>query len=224
MTDTASTLAAPSTLSLVRAYLRAKRKVIEAGFASELQWQATRSPFDVTDVEFLREASWVVLSAGIADSVVARLFPRFADALFGFRPDRVCANPSARDRAMDVFGNDRKIGAVLRIAAVTRDLGTDGLRRELRTNGMRFIAQLPYMGPATTCHLAKNVGLQVAKPDRHLLRLSDATGRQSADALCSEISGWLGEPLSVVDIVLWRWATIHRGECDSSHCTGLPHN
>jgi hypothetical protein len=38
--------------------------------------------------------------------------------------------------------------------------------------------------------------MRVAKPDRHLVRIARATARPSVDALCEEISAWLGDAAS----------------------------
>jgi len=42
---------------------------------------------------------------------------------------------------------------------------------------------LPFIGPVTVWHLAKNFGLITAKPDRHLARISNALGSSGADEL-----------------------------------------
>ncbi len=59
-------------------------------------------------------------------------------------------------------------------------------------------------------HLAKNLGMPVAKADRRLVRLAAAAGRDCVDVLCEEISAWLGEPVAVVDVVLWQRPTNRR--------------
>jgi hypothetical protein len=86
-------------------------------------------------------------------------------------------------------------------------LGASGLRRAL-LEPEPFLRSLPYIGQVTWRHLAKNLGADVAKADRHLARLAQATGR-SVDALCGEIADWLGEPTAVVGVVLWRWSVLH---------------
>ena len=63
---------------------------------------------------------------------------------------------------------------------------------------------MPFMGPATSYHLAKNLGFQVAKPDRHLNRISESNGFKNAHELCEAIASQTREPISVVDGVLWR--------------------
>ena len=220
----ATRAAAPSTGALARSYLTAKRDVIDAGYAGELDWQQTRRMADITDGEFVRQSAWVVLSAGMRETVVRAVFPRLGAALHDFDPRAMCSDPSARDAAMRVFAHEQKIDAILAIAAVALRLGSDGVQDELARDALGFVSRLPYMGPATSRHLAKNLGLPTAKPDRHLLRITESTGRASADELCEEIGSWLDEPVCVVDIVLWRWATLHGRQCAKHTCDGLPHD
>jgi hypothetical protein len=207
----------PSTELLVRQYLAAKRAVIEAGYAEEIAWQATaqQRPTFAPPV-FASEAAWVVLSAGMRESVVRCLFEDLSDAMYQFDPVALPSNRRrARSRALHVFDHPGKIDAILDIAATAGDLGEAGLRQAVERDAEMFLRSLPYVGPVTWRHLAKNLGMPIAKPDRHLVRVVEATGRASVDSLCDEISAWLGEAVSVVDIVLWRWSVLH-----SSHCTG----
>jgi thermostable 8-oxoguanine DNA glycosylase len=64
------------------------------------------------------------------------------------------------------------------------------------------------MGPTTACHLAKNLGVVLVKPDRHLTRIAVKTGYKSAERMCRTIAEVVGDSLSVIDIVIWRYATI----------------
>jgi hypothetical protein len=61
----------------------------------------------------------------------------------------------------------------------------------------------------TTYHLAKNLGVDVVKCDRHLMRLAPILGFHSPEEMCAAIGHQVGEPVSVVDIVLWRYCTLH---------------
>ncbi len=215
--------AEPCTEELVRRYLTAKRIVIDAGYAAEIFWQTGTSISKVTSRTFLREAAWVILSAGMRESVVRDRFPALTAALHNFDPAAIARDPEVRISALDVFRHKRKIDAILAIAALAHRLGTRGIRRALVNDSDRLLRHLPYMGPATSRHLAKNLGVPVAKPDRHLVRLADVAGRADPDHLCAEIARWLGDPIPVVDIVLWRWATLHQGRCTAQSCDGLPH-
>lgn len=212
---------AVDTHSLVRGYLAAKRAVLAHGHIDEVIWQAEVATFPVTAARFTREAAWVVLNAGMRESVVRGLFGRLATALFEFDPTRIVENPSkARDGALLVFAHRRKIEAIIQIAEIADSFGTHRLRQKLR-DPEPFLRALPYIGPITWRHLAKNLGADVAKHDRHLVRLSAATGRTSVDEVCAEIAEWTGDPISVVDVVLWRWALIHAQACGRA-CEGVP--
>jgi hypothetical protein len=205
---------APTTEEIVRAYLAAKRAVIDQGFAHEIAWQSCGGPASRDPVEFVREAAWVVLSAGMSESVLRGIFDRLTAAMYGFDPAKLSGHRGqARVAALAVFGHERKIDAVLEIADVVSRIGSEGLCAALVSAPEQFLRSLPYIGPVTWRHLAKNIGIPVAKPDRHLTRLARATARQSADELCAEIGAWLGEPVPVVDLVLWRWSVLRSREC-----------
>lgn len=207
---------------LVRAYLIAKRHVIEHGFDGEVAWQFDAAMEPVDEPSFLREAAWVVLSAGMSEATVSRVFPAIAEACGGFDPEWISEHRSAaRSACLAVFGHDRKIDAVLEIAVTARSLGAHGLRQALADPEL-FLRSLPYVGPVTWRHLAKNLGAPVAKPDRHMMRFAQAAGWQSVDDLCEGISSWLGDPVPVVDVVLWRWSVLHAQHC-AIDCGGLPH-
>ncbi|MEJ7630730.1 MAG: hypothetical protein WKF54_14170 [Nocardioidaceae bacterium] len=207
---------------LVRAYLTAKRHVVDGGYDHEVAWQLKAAGGPVTTARFVEEAAWVVLSAGMRESVVRSVFPRIAAACGGFEPAWAAQHRAAARRAcLDAFGHEAKIDAILDIAARAAVLGDDGVRAAL-ADPEPFLRSLPYVGPVTWRHLAKNLGAPVAKADRHLVRLAAAAGRSSVDVMCEEIGGWLGEPVAVVDIVLWRWSVLHAQDCREP-CDGLPH-
>ena len=56
--------------------------------------------------------------------------------------------------------------------------------------------------------LAKNLGVDTAKPDRHLVRVAEATGYASPASLCEHLARMVGDTVAVVDLVIWRFATI----------------
>jgi hypothetical protein len=143
------------------------------------------------------------------EAIVRRLFPQLADQLGDFSPEWLAVHAStARKCALRTFNHQRKIDSILYIAEAAHILGSDGLH-ECMQDRRSFLLCLPYIGPVTWRHLAKNLGLPVAKADRHLTRFTEAAGRLSVDALCKEISDWIGDPIAVVDTVLWRWSTLH---------------
>lgn len=211
------------THDLVSSYVLAKHEVFHAGYAQEIAWQQSVRLDDMDATAFVREAAWVVLSAGMSERVVKARFPALSEALHNWDPHAIRADATARDRALAVFGHAGKVAAILAIADRVAAMHCDDLYDALVLDAQAFLMDLPYIGPVTWAHLAKNLGLPLAKSDRHLVRLSDAFQRNSVSELCEEIADWMGEPVAVVDVVLWRYGALHASQCRAQGCLGVPH-
>lgn len=212
-----------STSELVTAYVVAKREVVNAGYIDEIAWQRHVRLSDVNPTSFTREAAWVILSAGMRAAVIQRRFPQLAAVLHQWDPHAIVEDQQAVQKAFELFAHASKINAIRSAAATAATLGTHGLVAALRADPRGFLTTLPYIGPVTWAHLAKNLGVPTAKADRHLERLTRACRRSSALDLCGEIGSWLEEPTAVVDVVLWRYATLHANRCARLGCPGIPH-
>ena len=201
---------------MVDQYLLAKEILIQQGYAPEISWQDSVNFSRVTEQDFLREAAWVILSAGMREAVIRRLFPRISAAFFEWESARRIAQERKRCRrlALGCFRNQRKIDSIIRIAEIVDAEGFDRMKARISKQGPETLQGLPYIGPTTCFHLAKNIGLDVAKPDRHLVRVAKATGFETPAALCAELAGAVGDRNAVVDIVIWRFATIYDGYVD----------
>jgi endonuclease III len=196
--------------ALLDVYLTAKEEVVARGFAWEIDWQAERRLDRIGESEFLRESAWTVLSAGFREAVVRRLFGPICEAFLGMQSATAIRANRVRCRrdALKVFNNRRKVNAILDIASIVDEMGFERVRRQIEQEEVRFLQTLPYIGSVTAYHLAKNLGLPVVKPDRHLQRIAAAAGFSSPLELCQLISELLGDPVQVVDVVLWRYATL----------------
>lgn len=192
---------------LARWYLDAKRRVIDAGFAGEILWQADIAARKVTARAFAEEATWVVMSAGLSERVVRRKFPEVTAAMHHFDLTVVTSDPYCREALLSAFGHAGKVDAILQIARFAEAEGDERVRRLVETADVKALMQLPYIGPVTVCHLLKNLGVPMAKPDRHLVRLAYAMDRDVGE-LCREIADQVSEPVGVVDVVLWRWSVL----------------
>jgi len=196
-------------LGLARAYLLAKRQVIARGFEREIAWQEEASLRQVTPTVFVQEAAWVVLCAGMRESVVRNRFLQLGDAFERWAPERIAHNTSScRRRALRLFNHAAKVNAIVDIAVDVALQGVEPFLRGMEAEGPTFLSRLPFIGDVTCFHLAKNLGFATAKPDRHLQRMARALGFAGAQALCEAIADVLAEPVQVVDIVMWRFATI----------------
>ncbi len=197
--------------ALSRAYLAAKSVVLESKYASEVI--ATNPPLQMlSESEFLRELAWVVLSAGMAERVVRLKFAAVSEAFMFWSSAREI---SAREEicvtaALQHFAHAGKIGAIAAAARVVAEAPFHTLREKIFTNPVVELQRFSHIGPITAFHLAKNIGVRVAKPDRHLTRLSQAAGFSQVAELCACIGSFVGDDVSKVDTVLWRFATLDR--------------
>jgi hypothetical protein len=97
----------------------------------------------------------------------------------------------------------------------------DAFKENIFQNPIGTLQSFPYIGPITAYHVAKNIGIKVAKPDRHLARLARSNGFESVDEFCGTIASFLGEDVRLVDSVLWRFATMHRDYTARFSCAAV---
>lgn len=202
---------------LACAYLAAKKAVVQAGLHSEIDWQENRSFSSINESDFLREYAWVVLSSGMKETVIRNKFPIISEAFFHWVDAQTIFYEAdfCKRKALDSFGSVPKINAILKITEEICDTGFEALKERLVDQKEEFLQQFPFMGPATSFHLLKNIGFDVPKPDRHLLRLTSAAGYSDHTQMCADISQVVGDRLAVIDIVLWRYATIEPNYVDN---------
>jgi hypothetical protein len=196
--------------TLACAYIKAKLKVQDAGYTHEIIWQKSVRTDELTEHDFLRECAWVILSSGMRESVIQKKFLAIGQAFFDWVSAEtiVWHHELCVSTALDLFRHEGKIEAIARCARIIYDKGFDTLQKELMSDPIDVLQQFPYIGPATSYHLAKNIGFPVAKPDRHLCRFAELAGYQSPADLCKALAEYIGDPVPVVDIVLWRFATL----------------
>lgn len=196
--------------ALAEAYLSIKQIVFDAGFISEVEWQATRSLDNLSESEFLQELAWVVVCSGMREAVVRRLFPRLSLAFKHWESAGVIVGDrdNCRTEGLSVFNHRAKIEAILSACERVEAMGFLAIMEAIKDGGVGILMQFDFIGPVTCYHLAKNIGLQVVKPDRHLVRIAKAAGFCQPFELCNMISKATGDKITVVDLVLWRFATL----------------
>jgi hypothetical protein len=199
--------------ALIDFYLLAKGVVVGEGYGHEIAWQDSVRFSEVDESFFLREAAWVVLSCGMRESVVRSKFQSFSDAFYNWLSARRIRTNAHRCRksAFRIFGHAGKIDSIIEIASSVDTFGFEAIRNKIQAEGVLFLQSLPFVGPTTCYHLAKNLGLDVVKPDRHLLRISTLMGYPNPAELCGAIASSVGDRVSVVDLVIWRYATLNPG-------------
>lgn len=194
----------------IRLYRTAEHSVQAAGFAWEIEWQRERCLKPFSERDLLRESAWVILCSGFREATVRKVFDYISLCFC----DWESSNEITRNRAACIatassrFRNNKKIDAIAQVADLVTESGFDQFSRLIQTDPIKHLQKLPFIGPVTSWHLAKNLGLDVAKNDRHLARMAAGLGYTDAHDLCGEVSDATGELVSVIDLVLWRFAAI----------------
>lgn len=87
---------------------------------------------------------------------------------------------------------------------------------ELRT---AYLQTLPWIGKITKYHLARNLGMDVAKPDVHLVRLKERFRFEDVLTMCTYISQRTDDRIGTVDVVLWRYSNLNGSNGDPKQKT-----
>lgn len=168
-------------------YQEIRAAIAAAGYADEIAWaEGVKAP--ETPEDFAGEAIWVILCSGMKEQIARKISDKVWSAINDGLPVR------------SVFGHDGKAAA---IETIWRDRETlfDSFKRA--SDKVDFCQRLPWIGYITKWHLAKNCGVDCAKPDIHLTRLATYYGTTPA-SLCASLATATGDRIATVDLVIWR--------------------
>jgi hypothetical protein len=193
---------------LVDYYLEAKCWIEGSPFVQEVEYQKRAVGEGVnSEAAFLREYAWVVLNSGFREAVVRKHFNYISLSFCDWESAEVISqNRDVCVRcASSVFGHHGKLQAIGETASLIAKNGFDWLKQRLEVDPLSTLGSLQYIGDVTKWHLAKNIGLDVAKPDRHLVRLARRFGYSDAHRMCQDVHERCGDLISVADLILWRF-------------------
>lgn len=153
----------------------------------DLEWSEAIEPPASAD-DFAREVIFVICNSGMKNTVAVGIFAKCMAAL------------EEGVHVREVFRHPGKSAAIAKIWA-----DRETLFRDFNGAGdyLEFLVGLPWIGEITKFHLAKNFGVDVAKPDVHLQRLADRN-ETTPQALCARIASEVGLRIATVDTILWR--------------------
>jgi hypothetical protein len=160
-----------------------------------------------TETDLLREAAWVILCSGFREQVVRRIFDFISLCFCDWESAEaiILSQPACRNAAMERFRNPAKLDAIVSVAELINARTFVSLKAAVILDPIAELKQLSFIRPINAFHLAKNLGMDTAKPDRHLMRLSKHFGFKAANELCGAISCATGETVARVDLILWRY-------------------
>jgi len=178
-------------MKLTNLYNFIKKSVIDNGYSQEIEWCKNIPKIEKIDKwYFFREYVWVVINSGMKSSVAEKIFNRFWNN---------------GDLNFDAIGHPHKNKSVLEVFNHLDQYLHHLIESE---NRLEYIESLPHIGKVTKYHLARNLGLDYAKPDRHLVRISSLFNYDNVQNFCEEISNSSGDKIGLIDLIFWRFAIL----------------
>ncbi|MDR3551256.1 MAG: hypothetical protein P4L31_07625 [Candidatus Babeliales bacterium] len=173
-------------------YFYLKNTLIESGYNHEIDWIANIKPVS-NDFTFRDETIWVILNSGMKEQIARIISHKIWNAY------------NSNQDISEVFGHKGKVSAIKKILVSYPEMFIAYLNA---SDKLEYLQSLPYIGGITKYHLAKNLGMDIIKPDRHLVRLANLYKFKDAFELCESISKETGDKVSMIDMVLWRSANL----------------
>lgn len=168
-------------------YLGVRAELVRRGFGDDIKWaESVGAPANAE--LFAQEHAFVVCNSGMRAQIAAMIYRKVMGALVGG------AHPSS------VFGHKGKSEAIW---TVWQERAEWFSRYHEADDKVAFLGSLPWIGEITKWHLAKNFGVDVVKPDRHLVRVATRYGTDPF-TLCDRIARASGDRIGTVDYVIWR--------------------
>ena len=171
-------------------YYRAYKYVINAGYENEIAWCDQIRFENITIDDFFREYVWTVLNAGMREQAARSIFEKYMKTM-----------------NTNVIRHDGKRKAIEHVLDNCEMYYNQLLNSD---NKIDWLATLPWIGQITKYHLARNIGIDAVKPDRHLVRLAEKFGYKNPFEMCEVIQKETNERLGVIDVVLWRYCNLTR--------------
>ncbi len=164
------------------------RRLDDRGYASDdIEWAENCRPPMHPDA-FAREAIFVICNSGMKHTIAQTIFLKCIRALEAGTPSGT------------VFGHEGKSAAIDKIWKERAELHD---AYHISEDKLEFCRSLPWVGDITCFHLAKNFGVDCAKPDVHLNRLAERHATTAQD-LCEHLSKATGYRVNTIDTLLWR--------------------
>jgi hypothetical protein len=188
----------------------------QSSYCSELEPVLALRPEQITRQTFLEAYIATVLGSGYKWSIVEGFLPQFKAALRNYDVDAIASAPNdIRVAALNVFHHERKIDAIIWMAQRLASEEWDQFKAHLTgADRLEFIDSFHYIGPVTKYELAKNIGLDYAKPDRLMRRIAGEFGYTDTIPgvfdMVRDLQNATGKSPRVIDSILWRYEEQHR--------------
>lgn len=180
-------------------FYKAFEAVSRSDYAFEMDYVNHIEPIEKQTVDnFYLEYVWVVLNAGMKEQAARGIFDRF------------CQSIRDGNINFDIIRHPTKKRAI----EETFDHCTRHFQNLQAIHGeeaqIEYLETMPWIGPITKYHLARNIGIDTVKPDRHLVRLAEQFGYKSPLEMCQFIQDNVyNTKIGTIDVIMWRYCNLY---------------
>lgn len=179
-------------------FIKAENEVYRMGHGEEIRYFSGIKFEDQSIDTFVNEYIYVILNSGISEKGAHKIHARVVKAMNELRPDWDLEIPRVSWKRYAIR------------SAV--DHGKEWFERVKKADDkISVIRSLPSLGgEALGYHLARNMGIDCVKPDRHMKRLAKRFGYATPLEMCQDIKDDFEKNirLGVIDYILWRYCEI----------------
>ncbi|MBN3761197.1 hypothetical protein [Burkholderia sp. Ac-20365] len=168
-----------------------------------LQWSREETGPPQSPEAMAGEIIWIILCAGRSGKAASTLMRKVRAAIHDGRPVVEAFGYRAKAAAIERAWNDRR-SDFSELQAVLASSDVDRL--------LAWCRALPFVGETTQYQLAKNFGVQCAKPDIWMCRLCGIPDKprlplkvrfHACMELCSMLASATGDSIATIDSMLW---------------------
>jgi hypothetical protein len=175
-------------------FVVARNAIVKAGYQPEIDYVQNRYFKDIDESEFFFQYVYVVMCWRVKEQIASKQTDNYFKNL----------DPSV----ITCYFKDKKRAAV--------EIAKENFVRwfgELKAanDPFKYLQTLPCIGKVMKFHLARNLGFDCIKPDRHLIMLSLECGFKTPLEMCESIQCSYPEyRIGTIDVILWRWCNLGR--------------
>ena len=180
-------------MGLLSYYKEAKEYCIRKGYQGEIDIVESRVFDDQVADDLLREFVFVVCNSGMKNQVAQGIFNNYMK------------------HGVSAIRHPGKHDAIVRAESEYKQWF-----EKLQHSPCKiiYLGSLPFIGDITKYHLARNLGIDAAKPDRHLTRLAKIFHYDDVQKMCKYLSDKTGDRVGTVDVILWRSMSLSNGRLE----------
>ena len=177
-------------MEIIEFYNQVKKDIIQKGYKPEIDIVENRTFEQQSSNIFYWEYVYVVCNSGMKNQIAEKIFSNY------------------KKIGISAINHPLKKKALIELELNFKKWFDELQRKNTDEEKLVYLESLPHIGKITKYHLARNLGIDCAKPDRHLVRIADRFGYSDVQDMCKDLSVASGDRIGTVDVILWRYSNL----------------